>query len=308
VARLDEARALRRAGFGQPVLVLGYTPAAQAESAVRAECDLTVFDLKTVAALERAARSAGRKPTVHLKVDTGMGRLGAHIGDAAGLAQTISQSEWLVLGGVFTHLGRADAQDKSDALGQLARFDRALTSIRKRGVNPGTVHAANSAATVSIPAARYDMVRCGVAVYGIDPSPAMRLPDGFVPALSMYARIAQVRDLPAGSYVGYGTAGRLDRDARVAVVAAGYGDGVRRGPDNWGPVLVRGQTAPIIGNVCMDMLMIDVSHVPEARQGDEVVLLGTQLGRDLSTRDAGARVGTITYEIVTELLSRVPRV
>ena len=204
VARLDEARALRRAGFGQPMLVLGYTSAAQAESAVSAECDLTVFDLETIAALERAARSAGRQPTVHLKLDTGMGRIGAHVRDAAGLARTIAESEWLVLGGTFTHLGRADALDKSGTLGQLARFDRALASIRKLGIDPGTVHAANSAATVSIPAAHYDMVRCGVAVYGIDPSPVMGLPDGFVPALSMYARVAQVKELPAGSFARLG--------------------------------------------------------------------------------------------------------
>ena len=308
VARLDEARSLRQAGFTESILVLGATAAAESRQAVLTGCALTVFDTRGIEALARAAEAIRRITPAHLKIETGMGRLGAHVLAAADLAMRVENAEWLRLDGTFTHLGRADIEDKSDALTQLDRFDEALAAIRDAGVSPGLVHAANSAAALTIPRSRYDAIRCGIALLGLDPAATAPLPGGFTPALTMKARIAQVKELPAGSYVGYGTAGRLGRDTRVAVVTAGYGDGLRRGPGNPGGVLIRGQQATILGDVCMDMFMVDISTIPTARAGDEVTLIGGGRDSAVSVDKVAQHTGTIGYEVVSQLLPRVPRV
>ena len=305
VSRLSEVPNLRDAGITAPIIVLGHTPPAHARWAVSADCQPTVFDRRGVDSLRRAASSMGKRLPVHLKIDTGMGRLGATPDDAPGLAEYIVGSNSLEIAGVMTHLGRAGEADKTHSKGQLAVFDRALSEIRARGIDPGIVHAANTAAAVHIPESRYDMVRCGIAVYGLDPSLESPLPGGFSPAVTMSARVAQVKKLSAGTYVSYGSAGKLERDSTIAVVGAGYGDGFRRGPNSWGPVLVRGRKAPVVGNVCMEMFMIDVTGIPGVKQGDEVVLIGTQSGETLSAYEAARRVGTISYEIITQMLPRL---
>lgn len=305
VSRLSEVPNLRDAGITAPIIVLGHTPPAHARWAVSADCQPTVFDRRGIDSLRRAASSMGKRLPVHLKIDTGMGRLGAMPEDAPGLAEYIVGSDSLELAGVMTHLGRAGESDKTHSKGQLAVFDRALTEIRSRGIDPGIVHAANTAAAVHIPESRYDMVRCGIAVYGLDPSLESPLPGGFSPAVTMSARVAQVKKLPAGTYVSYGSAGKLERDSTIAVVGAGYGDGFRRAPNSWGPVLIRGRKARVVGNVCMEMFMIDVTDIPGVKQGDEVVLIGTQGGETLSAYEAARRVGTISYEIITQMLPRL---
>ncbi|MCY4110045.1 MAG: alanine racemase [Chloroflexi bacterium] len=305
VSRLSEVPNLRGAGITAPILVLGHTPPAHARWAVSADCQPTVFDRRGIDSLRRAASSMGKILPVHLKIDTGMGRLGATPDDAPGLAEYIVGLDSLELAGVMTHLGRAGESDKTHSKGQLAVFDRALSEIRSRGIDPGIVHAANTAAAIHIPESRYDMVRCGIAVYGLDPSLESPLPGGFSPAVTMSARVAQVKKLPAGTYVSYGSAGKLERDSTIAVVGAGYGDGFRRGPNSWGPVLVRGRKAQVVGNVCMEMFMIDVTDIPGVKQGDEVVLIGTQSGETLSAYEAAHRVGTISYEIITQMLPRL---
>ncbi len=308
VARLDEAQSLHQSGFSESILVLGATAPAESRQAVLSGCTLTVFDRRGIETLARAAAAIQRTTSVHLKIETGMGRLGAGVDEAGSLAKRVDEAEWLRLEGTFTHLGRADLEDKTDALTQLDKFDEALAAIRKAGVSPGLVHAANSAAAITIPRARYDAVRCGIALLGLDPAATAALPDGFAPALTMKARIAQVKDLPGGSYVGYGMTGLLEKDARIAVVAAGYGDGLRRGPNNPGSVLVRGAPAAIIGDVCMDMFMIDVSTIPAVQAGDEVTLIGGGKHLASSVDRVAQQIGTIAYEVITQLLPRVPRV
>ncbi len=305
VSRVSEVRHIRSAGITAPIVVLGHTPPADARWAVSVGCQPTVFDRRGVVSLQQAASSMGARLPVHLKLDTGMGRLGAMPEDACGLAKLITDSDSLELAGVMTHLGRAGESDKTHARAQLAVFDRALGEIRATGIDPGVVHAANTAAAMHIPESRYDMVRCGIAIYGLDPSLESPLPGGFSPAVTMSARVAQVKALPAGAYVSYGSAGKLERDSIIAVVGAGYGDGFRRGPNDWGPVLVRGRKASVIGNVCMEMFMIDVTDIPGVKQGDEVVLIGTQAGETLSAYEAAHRVGTISYEIITQMLPRL---
>ena len=305
VSRLSEAQNVRDARIAAPILVLGHTRPADARWAVNADCELTVFDRKGVLSLQQAAASFGKKLAVHLKIDTGMGRLGAMPADAPGLAQLIASSDSLELVGVMTHLGRSGEADKSHAMGQLAEFDRALAEIRSAGIDPGIVHAANTAAAMHIPESRYDMVRCGIAIYGLDPSLESPLPEGFSPAVTMSARVAQVKRLPKGTFVGYGYTGKLERDSIIAVVGAGYGDGFRRGPTNWGPVLVRGCEASVVGRVCMEMFMIDVTEIRGVKQGDQVVLIGTQGGKTISAFEAARRAGTISYEIITQMLPHV---
>ncbi|MDP6757814.1 MAG: alanine racemase [Chloroflexota bacterium] len=308
VARLDEARSLRRAGFDAPVLVLGATAPAESRQAVLSGCALTVFDERGIDALVRAAAAQRQIVPVHLKIETGMGRLGAAADAAVGLAERIVAAEELHMQGTFTHLGRSDRSDKTDANEQLDHFEAALAEIHAAGIAPGLVHAANSAAALTMPRARYDAVRCGIALLGIDPAETCPLPDGFSPALTMKARVAQVKDVAAGGFVGYGDAGRLERDTRIAVVAAGYGDGLRHGPNNAGQVVIRGQPAMIVGNICMDMFMIDVTAIPGARPGDEVTLIGGGTDSPVAVDAVARATGTLPYEVISQLLPRVPRV
>jgi alanine racemase len=176
------------------------------------------------------------------------------------------------------------------------------------GLRPTLVHAANSAATLRFPRSHYQLVRPGIALFGLNPSAETPCPADFRPALAFKCQVAQVKELPAGSDIGYGRTYRTPAPARIAVIPVGYADGFRRGPQHWGQVLVRGRRAPIVGRVCMDQTMIDVTGIPDVRQGDEVVLIGAQGGERLTVDEVAARLGTINYEVVSEILARVPRI
>jgi alanine racemase len=210
--------------------------------------------------------------------------------------------------GIFTHFSVADEADKSYTHQQLARFEAVLDQIRGEGMTIPVVHAANSAALLTLPEARYDMVRLGVALYGLAPSAETPLPEGFRTALTFKTRVAQVKQLRPGSYVSYGNTYRTSGTETIAVIPVGYADGFRRGPTHWEYVLVRGQRAPIVGRVCMDQTMINVTHIPGVRQGDEVVLIGSQDSESITVEQVAKRLGTINYEVISEILARVPRV
>ncbi len=304
VARPGEARELRAAGLDAPILVLGVTLPRQLRTAVLADCELTVCDADQIRSLDAAARGLGRKVALHLKVDTGMGRIGARPADGPDLARLIAESENATLAGVYTHFGQAGDADLSRAAGQLAEFEGVLSALERAGIDPGLRHCAATAAALRMPAARLDAVRLGIGLLGVAPGPGIDLPPGCRPALSMHARVVQVRPQKAGTLIGYGTTGRLERDALIATVGAGYGDGFRRGPRSWGPVSIRGRQVPIVGHVCMDMFMVDVTGVPEVRAGDQVDLIGPEL----PAQSAAERTETIAYEVVSSLLARVPRV
>jgi alanine racemase len=209
--------------------------------------------------------------------------------------------------GIFTHFACADSADPSSTLTQIARFDDVLAEVRRQGWEPKYVHASNSAGTLRFPEARYTMVRAGIALYGLDPSEAVRCPPDFRPTLTFKTQVAQVKDLPSGSPISYGATFVTDRPSRIAVLPVGYGDGFRRTPRTWGDVLIRGQRAPIVGAVCMDMCMIDVTDVSGARTGDEVVLIGRQGNDDITVAEVARKLGTISYEVITQILARVPR-
>jgi alanine racemase len=311
VATDSEARPLREAGITAPILVFGFIPAWQAREAVQLDLRATVYTLDSARALSRAAQDLGRDVRVHVKVDTGMGRLGlrADALDAIiGYLDELRALPGLVVEGIYTHFATADSADPSYTRRQLDRFERVLAALTARDLRPALVHAANSAATLALPTARYDLVRPGIALYGLSPSEDVRLPEGFTPALSFKTQVALVKEVPAGEGISYGATYITSKPTLVATLPVGYADGFRRGPSNWGEVLVHGQRAPLLGRVCMDQCMIDVTHIPGVRIGDEVVLIGRQRDAELTAEEVAIRLGTIHYEVVAELLARVPRV
>jgi alanine racemase len=246
-----------------------------------------------------------------VKVDTGMGRLGIRaelVAEIVGLLHEITVLPHLELEGIFTHFAMADVQDQTHARIQLARFQHVLQSIDDEHLRPALVHAANSAAIFSLSGAHFDMVRPGIALYGLDPASEVRLPAEFRPALSFKTQVAQVKDIPEGECISYGCTCTTDQPTRVAILPVGYADGFRRTPTNWGSVLVHGQEAPLLGRVCMDQCIIDITHIPHVRVGDEVVLIGRQGTASLTAEQVAQRLGTINYEVVSEILARVPRV
>jgi alanine racemase len=311
VATLSEATPLRTAGITTPILVFGYIPPWQAREAARLDLRATVYSANIAAELAQAARDLDRTIRVHVKVDSGMARLGLRAEDVEGIVRFIEELRALrgvEVEGIFTHLATADSADQTYALRQIARFNAVLDALDAHGLRPPIVHAANSAATLTLPQSRYSLVRPGIAIYGLAPSEEVPLPAGFQPALAFKTQVAQVKDIPPGEGVSYGATYVTKRETRIAVLPVGYADGFRRAPATWGSVLIHGQEAPLIGRVCMDQCMVDVSHIPDVRRGDEVVLIGRQGEATLSAEEVARRLGTISYEVVSALLARVPRV
>jgi alanine racemase len=311
VATVSEALPLREAGIAAPMLVFGYTAPWQAREAVRLDLRATVYGLDSARALSQAACDLGREARVHVKVDTGMARLGLRAEDIPAIVAFCAELRALpgvVVEGIFTHFATADSADQTYARRQLARFQAVLDALDAAGLRPAIAHAANSAAMLALPEARFDLVRPGIALYGLPPSAEVRLPAGFRPALAFKTQVAQVKEIPAGEGISYGATYVTSAPTRIAVLPVGYADGFRRAPSNWGEVLVRGRRAPLLGRVCMDQCMVDVTDIPGVRQGDEVVLIGTQGEDELTAEAVAERLGTIAYEVVAELLARVPRI
>jgi alanine racemase len=306
-ASINEGAMRRQAGIPAPSRVLGYTPAWQARERVLNDLTATIFNLEVSQALRRAARELSRRVRVHVKVDTGMGRLGLLPDEVLPFVQELDGLPELDLEGLFTHFSVADA-DADYTRWQIERFHQVVEELTSAGIQIPLIHAANSAATLSLPESHFNMVRLGIAMYGLHPSPQVPCPGGFRPALSFKTQVAQVKTLPPHSFVSYGNTYETTGEQRIAVIPVGYADGFRRAPRHWGYVLVRGRQAPIVGRVCMDQTMIDVTEIPEVRQGDEVVLIGAQGEERITAEDVAERLGTINYEVVSEILARVPRV
>jgi alanine racemase len=312
VALVQEARVLRDAGIDAPMLVLSAQPSGQAAEAVALGVTSAVIDAAGMAALDAAALDAGRIHDVHLKIDTGMHRMGCAPEDAADLAVLAAAASGLRLAGVFTHLATADEPDHPAVALQFARFDQALAAVRAVGVDPGVVHIANSAGALALPSARRDLVRAGIAIYGISPGAGVdHLASALRPAMSLHARVSRVQRVQAGEGVSYGLRHTVQRETTIATVPIGYADGVPRRSFVTGvEVLIGGTRRPIVGVVSMDQLMIDVGD-DEVVVGDRVVLIGEQAGAQGVGRILAAewadRLGTIGYEIVCGISARVPR-
>ncbi len=308
VARVDEGIALRKEGILAPVLVMGYTPPGDAARAVAHDLTLTVTELDQAEALALAARAHGNRAKAHIKIDTGMARLGLLPDEALPFVAHLAGLPGLEREGIFSHFATADEPDKSYAREQLARFMDVLQTLSDAGYSFPVRHIANSAATIDLPETHLDAVRCGIAIYGLRPCadtpPALPLQ----PVLALKSCLARVQTLPPGAGVSYGRTYITPRRMAVGLVPAGYGDGYHRINSNRGVVLVHGRRAPIVGRVTMDQLVVDLSDVGPASVGDEVVLIGAQ-GADRITAEEVARWSeTINYEVTTALLSRLPRV
>ncbi|RRR65973.1 MAG: alanine racemase [Candidatus Viridilinea halotolerans] len=306
VATLGEGRALREQAIRAPILLLGYTPPWQADAVARLDLDATLFDDEAAQALNAAGISCGQPVRVHVKVDTGMGRLGLTPEEVPTFLRYLQDLAGLHVVGIYTHFASADAADCVAADAQLGRFLQLLATLEAAGLRPPLAHAANSAALLRMPAARLDMVRPGLACYGLAPSASVPLPPGLRPALSFHSEIAQVKQHPAGSPISYGGCFVTSQPSTIATIPVGYADGVRRSPP-WRTVLVRGQRVPIVGRICMDYLMADVSHVAHVRCGDAVVLIGSQGAASISADEVATWLDTISYEVITGIMPRVPR-
>lgn len=294
-----------------PVLVLSETAPRSAADAAECAGERVRFTVASVPGIEALAAAGGPERSVHLNVDTGMHRMGvlpAELDSVAGALR--AARDRLRLEGVWTHLAAADAPDDPFTAEQLARFDGALARLRRRGLSPRVVHAANSAGLLAHPDARRDLVRAGIAVYGVAPSPEL---DGVVPlepAMELVSTVAAVRAVAPGESVSYGRRWRAAEPTRVATVAIGYADGVRRDSGAAGvEVLVRGRRCPILGVVTMDQLMValDPAVSREVATGDEVVLIGRQGAEEITATEIGERLATIPYEVLTSISARVPR-
>lgn len=305
VARWNEALELRRAGVRAPILILGAVPHAVMPEAAAAEVSLAVFSAEGIRAAQHAGRQVGRDARLHLKIDTGMHRLGVQPEEAISLAERIDVEPGASLEGVFSHLARADEADPAASLNQQAVFDGTLQALSVRGLRPTYVHLANSAAALRWPQMHYDLVRPGLAIYGLQPSSSLPLGRDLSPALSWKARLAQVREVPRGEGIGYGHTYQTGERELIGVVTVGYGDGFRRWPGN--QVLLGGRQLPVVGRVSMDQITVRLHPGQLAEAGDEVVLIGTQGNARISAEALAEGWGTINYEVTCGIAPRVPR-
>ena len=309
VNRAEEGSELRAGGIDAPILVMGYATPGQAAHIVRDRLTPTVNALGLAQALSAAVSEQGAPDLpVHLKVDTGMGRFGVLPDEAVDFARALAALPRLFLEGFYTHFCTADEQDTSHTYRQFDIYQHVLRRLQEAGIRVPIRHVANSAATLRFPEMHLDFVRCGIALYGLRPSPDVKWSIPLRPAMALKSRVARVRKLPADWGIGYGRTYVTSRPTRAALVPVGYGDGYHRLLSNKGAVLIHGQRAPILGRVSMDQLVVDVGAIADVQEEDVAVLFGRQGEAELSADEVAAWAETINYEVVTSILPRVPRV
>lgn len=310
-ATYEEAHVLREAGVKKPILILGYTFPYCYEELIRDEIRPAVYRRDTVEELAAAAAKVGKKAKVHIKVDTGMGRIGI-TPDEEGLefVRFLIEHPELEVEGIFTHFAKSDEADKTSANHQLELFQNFIDKIQTElGITIPVKHCSNSAAILEMPQANMDMVRAGITTYGLYPSEEVS--KDIVPlraAMSLYSHIVYCKMIHAGQSVSYGGLFTAQKDTRVATIPVGYGDGYPRSLSGRGYVLIHGKRAPILGRVCMDQFMVDISEIPEAMDGDKVTLLGMDGTERITAEELGELSGRFNYEFVCDLGKRIPRV
>jgi alanine racemase len=306
VARIEEALSLRENGIQCPILVLGYTPPERIPFAIANEIRLTVYDLKTVEQYSRQAVLHKVPLKVHLKIDTGMNRLGVFPEEAEEFINAMQRLPEIELEGMFTHFARADEPQLDITSDQIRRFYDLLHRLEKTKRRPPVVHLSNSAgALYHYAAADGDLVRGGIAIYGLHPSPAAPLPDTFQPAMTWKALIVSIKSVPRDCGVSYGHRYVTNHEEKIGVLPVGYADGFRRIGGN--VVLVHGKRVPVVGTICMDQCMVQLDHVPDVKLGDEVILMGGLESERISAEEIAAKWGTINYEVVCGMAARLPR-
>lgn len=312
VARIEEGVLLRKAGIGVPIMVFGYTPVAFTNKLMAFQLIQSTPTTDYAQRLSEAAVAHGSRVKIHVKIDTGMGRLGFQVDEEKRAVKDIAsifRMPGLKVEGIFTHFASADAADKSYTLKQLERFHNLLDRLGRAGLEFPIRHAANSAALIDLLQSHMDMVRPGIALYGLYPSEDVdKSRIELIPAMTLKTRVAQVKKVLKGFHVSYGSTFVTDHPTRIATVSIGYADGYDRLLSSTGLMLVHGQKAPVVGRVCMDLTVLDVGHISDVCQDDEVVVFGKQGGGLVSADEIAAQLKTINYEIVTSLTRRVPRV
>jgi alanine racemase len=308
VATFEEAIQLRQAGIRQPILVVAGVYAEQVEHFIKHQLTPVAHDLEATKFLDAAAQQRGTVMQVHIKVDTGMGRLGFLPSEIDAWLPELKKLKSLKIEGVFSHFSQAESVQGGYTKKQLFLFREVVERLRAEAVAPSLAHLANSAATITLPEAYFDMVRPGIMLYGPYPSPEMRNQIELRPVLSWKTRIMQLKKVPAGTSISYGQTFVTQRPSIIATLPLGYADGYRRSLSNRGEVLIRGKRAPVAGRVCMDLTMVDVTGIANVQLGDEVVLLGRQDNAEITADEMAAWANTISYEILTSISARVPRI
>ena len=309
VATLDEAVNLRENGVKKPILVLGYVDPYEFDILVSYEITATVFDVETAQLLADAARVQKKQAHCHIKVDTGMRRIGLEP-DENGIAivKQITALKELSADGIFTHFAASDETDKTSAEHQFKLFTDFTGRLEKEGIHFTYRHCANSAAVIDMPQVDLDMVRLGIAMYGMYPSDEVKKEKvELFPALDLKSHITMVKEIPAGEKVSSGGTFTTTRTTKLATVSVGYGDGYPRALSSKGYVLVRGQKAPIVGRVCMDQMMVDVTDIKNVTRADIVTLIGKDGDAEITVEEIAALAGTFNYEFVCDLGKRIPR-
>jgi alanine racemase len=309
VATLDEAVNLRENGIDKPILILGFVNVDEYETLVKNQVTATVFDYETARQLSETAQKLGMKALCHIKIDTGMRRIGLEP-DESGIevVKRISRLSNLDMQGIFTHFATSDEADKTKAERQLDRFERFVERLSEEGITFKYVHCANSAAVIDMPQTYKDMVRLGIAMYGMYPSNEVDKSRVVLkPALKLMSHVTYVKEVPAGQEVSYGGTFVTGRTTTIATVSVGYGDGYPRSLSSKGYVLINGKKAPIIGRVCMDQMMVDVTDIEGVGRDSLVTLIGRDGDEEITVEEIAALANTFNYEFVCNLNKRIPR-
>jgi alanine racemase len=309
VATLDEAVNLRENGIDKPILILGFVNVDEYETLVKNQVTATVFDYETARQLSETAQKLGMKALCHIKIDTGMRRIGLEP-DESGIevVKRISGLSNLDMQGIFTHFATSDEADKTKAERQLDRFERFVERLSEEGITFKYMHCANSAAVIDMPQTYKDMVRLGIAMYGMYPSNEVDKSRVVLkPALKLMSHVTYVKEVPAGQEVSYGGTFVTGRTTTIATVSVGYGDGYPRSLSSKGYVLINGKKAPIIGRVCMDQMMVDVTDIEGVGRDSLVTLIGRDGDEEITVEEIAALANTFNYEFVCNLNKRIPR-
>lgn len=310
VATIREAENLRNAGIDKMILILGFTFEEFYREIIEFDISQTIFSLESAQKLNEEAKKQGKKAKVHIAIDTGMGRIGFQDSlESADIIKEISELEYIQLEGIFTHYAAADERDKTSVNKQMRRYHKFIERVEELGVKIPIHHSSNSAAIIDHPEANFDMVRAGIITYGLFPSEEVHKERLQIkPALSLRSHVIFVKEVEAGEGISYGSTYITPKKMKIATIPVGYADGFPRKLSNRGYVLIHGKRADILGRVCMDQTMVDVTDIEDVKAGDRVTIIGEDMGEEVTVEELAAMTDTINYEFVCNLTKRVPRI
>ena len=309
VATIEEALELRECGINIPILVFGYTPLTQAEELIVNNITQTVFDINYVEDLEKIALNVGKKAKVHVKIDTGMGRIGyTDLKVAEKEIEKMMEMEGVEVEGIFSHFATSDEKDKSYAEQQFDMFKKLLERLKEKRINIPLKHMANSGAIIDLKYTYLDMVRPGIVLYGSYPSEEVKRPLDLRQTMGFKTKIVYIKEVPEGTSISYGKTFITKRKSKIATLPVGYADGFNRLLSNNYHVLVKGKYAAVVGRICMDQTMLDVTDIEGVEVGDDVIIFGNQEGEKITAEEIAKKLNTIPYEVYCGISSRVPRI